>query len=53
MKSLQHHVKKLAELMQKADTLLDPRKAAKLIKKAEERAAKINKRRQSDRNEND
>ena len=53
MKSLQHHVKKLAELMQKADALLDSKKAVKLIKKAEERAAKINKRCQLDRNEND
>ena len=44
MKSLQHHVKKLAELMRKADALMDRKKAAKLIKKAEERAAKIRKR---------
>ena len=47
MKSLQHHVKKLAELMRKADALMDRKKAAKLIKKAEERAAKIRKRCQS------
>lgn len=53
MKSLQHHVKKLAELMQKADTLLDPKKAAKLIKKAEKRAEKIEKRCGPNKKEND
>lgn len=47
MKSLQHHVKKLAELMKQADALVDREEAAKLIKKAEERAAKIRKRCQS------
>ena len=47
MKSLQHHVQKLAELMRKADALIDRKKAAKLIKKAEARAAKIRKRCQS------
>lgn len=52
MKSLQHHVKKLAELMQQADTLLDPKKAAKLIKKAEKRAEKIDKRCQENKKEN-
>ena len=53
MKSLQHHVKKLAKLMQQADTLLDPKKAAKLIKKAEKRAEKIDKRCGPNKKEND
>jgi len=53
MKSLQHHVKKLAELMQQADTLLDPKKAAKLIKKAEKRVEKIDKRCHPNKKEND
>ena len=53
MKSLQHHVKKLAKLMQQADTLLDPKKAAKLIKKAEKRAEKIEKRCHPTKNESD
>lgn len=44
MKSLQHHVRKLAELMTEADNLVDTNKARKLIKKAEERAKKIRKR---------
>jgi hypothetical protein len=54
MKSLQHHVRKLAELMTKADILVDTKKARKLIKEAEKRAAKIRKRcqqRKSDANE--
>ena len=53
MKSLNHHVKKLAKLMQQADNLLDRKKAAKLIKKAEERAEKIRKRCQQNKSEND
>ena len=53
MKSLQHHVKKLAKLMQKADKLLDPTKAAKLIKKAEKRAEKIDRRCHPTKKEND
>ena len=53
MKSLNHHVKKLAKLMQQADNLLDRKEAVKLIKKAEERAEKIRKRRQQPKNEND
>tara|TARA_B100000085_G_scaffold243610_1_gene235635 strand:+ start:2077 stop:2256 length:180 start_codon:yes stop_codon:yes gene_type:complete len=53
VKSLQHHVKKLAELMRQADTLLDPKKAAKLIKKAEKRAEKIEKRCHPNKSEND
>ena len=50
MKSLQHHVQKLAELMRQAD-LVERKKAAKLIKKAEERARKIRKRCQQNKNE--
>ena len=46
-------MKKLAELMRQADTLLDPKKAAKLIKKAEKRAEKIEKRCHPTKNEND
>ena len=53
MKSLQHHVKKLAKLMQEADALVDPSKAAKLIKKAEKRAEKIEKRCGPKKKEND
>ena len=44
MKSLQHHVRKLAKLMTEADNLIDTNKARKLIKKAEQRAEKIRKR---------
>ena len=53
MKSLQHHVQKLAELMRQADLVISRKKAAKLIKKAEERARKIRKRCQESKNEND
>lgn len=53
MKSLQHHVQKLAELMRQADLVISRKKAAKLIKKAEERAKKIRKRCQESKNEND
>ena len=53
MKSLQHHVQKLAELMRQADLVVSRKKAAKLIKKAEERARKILKRCQQNKNENE
>tara|TARA_Y100000004_G_scaffold18345_1_gene18882 strand:+ start:174 stop:347 length:174 start_codon:yes stop_codon:yes gene_type:complete len=53
MKSLQHHVRKLAELMRQADLVVSRKKAAKLIKKAEERARKIRKRCQENKNENE
>ena len=53
MKSLQHHVKKLAELMRQADLVVSRKKAAKLIRKAEERARKIRKRCQENKNENE
>ena len=53
MKSLQHHVRKLAKLMRQADLVVSRKKAAKLIKKAEERARKIRKRCQESKNENE
>ena len=53
MKSLQHHVQKLAELMRQADLVVSRKKAAKLIKKAEERARKIRKRCQENKNESE
>jgi hypothetical protein len=41
MKPLSHHVRKLAEYFEKAEKLLDPKKAHKLIEKAEKRKHKI------------
>jgi hypothetical protein len=41
MKPLSHHVRKLAEYFEKAEKLLDRRKASKLIEKAEKRRRKI------------
>lgn len=41
MKPLSHHVRKLAEYFERAENLLDPKKARKLIEKAERRKRKI------------
>lgn len=41
MKPLSHHVRKLAEYFERAEQLLDPKKARKLIEKAEKRRQKI------------
>ena len=41
MKPLSHHVHKLAEYFERAEKLLNPEKARKLIKKAEKRKEKI------------
>lgn len=41
MKPLSHHVRKLAEYFEKAEKLLDPKEAHKLIEKAEKRKRKI------------
>lgn len=41
MKPLSHHVRKLAEYFERAEKLLDPKKARKLIEKAEKRKNKI------------
>jgi hypothetical protein len=44
MKPLSHHVRKLAEYFERAENLLDPKKARKLIEKAERRKRKIDER---------
>jgi hypothetical protein len=41
MKPLSHHVRKLADYFEQAERLLDPKKARKLIEKAEKRRQKM------------
>jgi exonuclease VII small subunit len=41
MKPLSHHVRKLADYFERAEQLLDSKKARKLIEKAEKRRAKV------------
>jgi hypothetical protein len=41
MKPLSHHVRKLADYFERAEQLLDSKKARKLIEKAEKRRVKV------------